>query len=84
MQTIECWDVAVWDGGDRHNHKFYVASEEEAKKWKEKNKYDFIQKRTFVIFDTVEEAEDNDLATVRKRLLSKLTTIEKRALGIYE
>lgn len=84
MQVIECWDVQVWDGGDRHNHKFFLRSEKEAKKWKEKNQYDYIAKKTITIFDSFEEALENDLVEVRKRTLAKLSPLEKQALGIRE
>lgn len=84
MIEIECYSIEVWDGGDRHNHKFYVKSEAEAKKWKEKNPHDYYHKKTFIVFDTLEEAEANDLATVRKNVIARLSTIERRALGITE
>ncbi len=82
MVTIECWSIEVWDGGSMHNHKFFVASEEEANKWKAENKFDAIVKKTFVIFDTIEEAKHNDLAAVRKRVIEKLTPLERRAMGV--
>ena len=45
MKIIKCWDIQVWDGGDRHNHKYYVATQEAAEQWKEKNKYDEIYEK---------------------------------------
>jgi hypothetical protein len=71
----------VWDGGSNHNHKFYVATEEEAKRWMEKNKYDYIRPFNFTVFDTIEEAADNDIAKVKERALAKLSTMERKALG---
>lgn len=56
MQVIKCFSVEQWDGGDRQNHKFYVATEEEAKKWKAKNKYDTYNEVSFVVYDTIKEA----------------------------
>jgi hypothetical protein len=82
MKTIECWSIEVWDGCDRCNHKFYVATEEEAKKWMENNSYDRIEKKTFVIYDTLGEAIDNDLATIKQRVIAKLTPLERRAMGV--
>lgn len=84
MLEIECYSIEVWDGGDRHNHKFYVKTEEEAKRWKKENQYDSYHKKTFTIFDTIEEARENDLAAVRRRVIAKLSPIERRALGISE
>ena len=41
MQIIKCWDIQVWDGGERHNHRYYVATKEAADEWKFRNKYDY-------------------------------------------
>jgi hypothetical protein len=82
MKTIECWSIEVWDGAGCHNHKFYVASEVEADKWLADNKFDAKVKKTLVIFDTLIEALDNDLATVRKRVIEKLSPLERRAMGV--
>lgn len=27
---IECYDVQLWDGGDRHNHECYIVNKEDA------------------------------------------------------
>lgn len=82
MKIVECWSVEVWDGGGMTNHAFYVADEAEADKWLIANKCDVKVKKTFTIFDTLEEAMDNDLATVRKRVIEKLTPLERRAMGV--
>ncbi len=81
MQVIECYSICVWDGGDRHNHKFYVKSEDEAKKWKAKNKYDEYYKVTLCVFETLEEAAENDTKKLRERALAKLDPMERKALG---
>lgn len=82
MKVIECYSIEVWDGGDRHNHKFYLASKEEAEKYKENNTYDNIVRREFIIFDTLDEAIDNDLRVVRERVISRLSPIERKAMGV--
>jgi hypothetical protein len=46
-----------------------------------KNKYDYIRPFNFTVFDTIEEAEDNDTAKVKERALAKLSTMERKALG---
>ncbi len=81
MQVIECYSIMVWDSGERHNHRFYVASEAEAKKWKQQNKYDEYSKQTIVVFDSLEEAKENETSKVRERALAKLTELERKALG---
>ena len=82
MQQFEVYDIQQWDGGERHNHKFYLASKEEAEKYIAKNKYDRYDHKVMIVFDTVEEAEENDLKTVRARVIAKLTPLERRAMGI--
>lgn len=84
MKEITAFSIQVWDGGERHNHKFYVTDRAEANKWLKNNKYDIVVEKTFIFFDTLQEAIDNDLATVRRRALEKLTALEKRALGINQ
>ena len=82
MQIIKCWDIQVWDGGERHNHKFYVKTEESARTWLEKNKYDSIYEKEFVILDDLAEVEAYKNGELRKRALSKLTDEEKLVLGL--
>lgn len=82
MKQFEVYDIQQWDGGERHNHKFYLASKEEAEKYIAENKYDRFDHKVLVVFDTVEEAKDNDLKTVRERVIAKLTPLERRAMGV--
>ena len=81
MKVLNLWSVQVWDGGDRHNHKFYLTSKEEAEKYKAANKYDEIYEKQIEIFDTLEEWADWNTGKVKERALSKLTAEERRALG---
>jgi len=82
MQIIKCWDIQTWDGGDRHNHKYYVKTEEDARAWLEKNKYDAIYEREFVILDDLTEVEAFKNGQLRKQALAKLTDAEKVVLGL--
>ena len=82
MQVIKCWDIQAWDGGDRHNHKYYVATEEAAKEWKFRNKHDIYFAQEFVILDDLAEVEEYKLHQTRQRALAKLTPEEKKALGL--
>lgn len=81
MKTFTCWDIQVWDGGDRCNHKFYVASAVEANRWKQLNKFDNVDQREFEIFDSIEEYKESRSEETRQRALAKLTLVERRALG---
>ena len=82
MQIIKCWDIQVWDGGGNHNHKYYVKTEEAAREWVAKNKYDSIYEKEFVILDSWDELQAYKDGELRKRALAKLTDAEKVVLGL--
>lgn len=82
MQQLEVYDIQVWDGGDRHNHKFFLSNKAEAQKYVEKNRYDRFDTRVLIIFDTLEEAGENELKLVRERVIAGLTHLERRAMGV--
>lgn len=82
MQIIKCWDIQVWDGGDRHNHKYYVATKEAADQWMKKNAYDSVWEREFIILDSFAELEEYRNGEMRKRALAKLTEEDKKVLGL--
>ena len=82
MKIVKCWDIQVWDGGDRHNHKYYVATKEAADEWKAKNKFDEIYEKEFVILDNWDELQAYKDGELRKRALAKLTDAEKVVLGL--
>ena len=82
MKIIKCWDIQVWDGGDRHNHKYYVATKEAADEWMKNNKYDMIYEHEFVIIDSWDELQDYKNGELRKRALAKLTEEERIVLGL--
>jgi hypothetical protein len=82
MQIIKCWGIHVWDGGDRHNHKYYVKTKEAADAWMDKNKYDMIHEYEFVILDDLTEVEAYKNGELRKRALAKLTDEDKIVLGL--
>ncbi len=81
MQILKLYDVQSWDGGDRHNHKFYLTSKAEADKYMLGNKYDAVYEKTIEVFDTLEEWKEWNTGKVKERALSKLTPEERRALG---
>ncbi len=82
MQVIKCWDIQVWDGGDRHNHKYYVSTKEAADEWIARNKYDTVFEKEFVILDSWDELQAYKDGELRKRALAKLTDAEKVVLGL--
>ena len=82
MKIINCWDIRVWDGGDRHHHKYYVATKEAADEWKTKNKFDEVYEHQFIILDSYKELMDYQTGEARNRALAKLTEEDKVALGL--
>lgn len=82
MKIIKCWDIQVWDGGDRHNHKYYVATKEAADAWVANNKYDMVYEHEIVILDDLAEVEAYKNGELRKRALAKLTEEDKIVLGL--
>ena len=82
MKIITVWDIQVWDGGDRHQHKYYVASKEAADEWMKENKFDFVTTKDLVVFDDLEDIKSFETGEVRRRALEKLTDAEKIALGV--
>lgn len=82
MKIIKCWDIQVWDGGERHNHKYYVATKEAADEWIAKNKYDLAYEKEFVILDSYAELMDYKNGEARKRALAKLSEEDKIVLGL--
>ena len=81
-KVIDCYDVQVWDGGSMHNHKFYVATKEEADKWIAENSFDVVYPITFEIYDTIEDVLEGNTEKIRKRALAKLSPSEIKALGL--
>ena len=82
MKIIKCWDIQVWDGGERHNHKYYVATKEAADEWIANNKYDTVFENEFVILDSWDELQEYKNGELRKRALAKLTAEEQVVLGL--
>ena len=84
MKILTVWDIRVWDGGDRHDHKYYVATKEAAEEWKKNNPYDSIWAKELLIFDDLEDIKHFNLMQARQKALDKLTDEEKRALGVSD
>ena len=82
MKIIKCWDIQVWDGGERHNHRYYVATKEAADEWMLNNKYDMIYEKEMVILDSWDELQAYKDGELRKQALAKLTDAEKVVLGL--
>lgn len=83
---IDCYEVSETDGGGMHsNHIAYVSNKTladelvaKSKGWRSHSKY----KKLITVFDTMEEINANSKANLRNSALSKLTNLEKEALGL--
>lgn len=84
MNIIKVWDIQVWDGGDRHHHKYYVSNKETADIWMERHPQDWVSEFELTMFDTIEQLDDIISGETRKRALAKLTKEDKIALGIKD
>jgi hypothetical protein len=82
MKIIKCWDIQVWDGGDRCNHKYFVATKEAADAWMVKNKFDSVYEKEFIIFDDLAELDSYRKGEQRAQALAKLTLEDQVALGL--
>ncbi len=82
MQVIECWNIQEWDGGERHNHAFYLTDMAEKDKYLKAHKHNIATKQTLVFFDTLQEVEDNEYKKVKDRALAKLTPHERKVLKL--
>lgn len=85
MQVIDVWNVQAWDGGDRHNHHFYLkreaATEQQLKEW---DIHGLFLKQSLIVLDSMEEIPRFEQEKIRQRALAKLTTVEREALGLKE
>lgn len=82
MKQLEIYEVRKWDGGNGHRFAFYLSDKTEADKYKAKNTYDDVRATIIVIYDTLEEVEENETKKVRQRVWDKLSPLERQALGM--
>ena len=82
MQIIKMWDIQVWDGGDRTNHKYFVATKAAAEEWLKNNTYDSVYEKEIIILDSYAELMDFKNGEAKKRALATLTEEDKVVLGL--
>ena len=80
MKTIEYWEVT--ESFDRDSKHIANFSNKEDAEVCANGVYRSAYKKTFTIFDSVEDYENNTREKIRERALAKLTTEEKIALGV--
>lgn len=79
-RLIECYDVQLWDGGDRHNHHCYMMDEGSAHKIA--GTHGQVYKKQIIVHDTEQDYRDFKNGEVKRKALAKLTDVEIAALGI--
>lgn len=84
MKVIECKQVDRWDGGDRHNFDFYISPAYSDEQIKAKYPDCVVSKKTFVVFESFQEVEDNRAHVLRKQVWAKLTPLERKAIGMSD
>lgn len=82
MKVIECFAIEVWDGGDRHNFAFHLATWALVDEYMKTNIHDNARPVTLVVFETLDELVANSNEKLRKSALAKLSAMEKKALGL--
>ena len=83
MKTIEYYQYMQWDGGDRHyptEPRFF--SKKDADAYLADNTYDYFDKMTLVIYESLEDFQKENNIKARASGLAKLTDEEKQALGL--
>lgn len=85
MQVIDVWNVQTWDGGERHNHHFYLAqkaaTEQQLKEW---DKHGAFFRQSLIVLGSLNEIPEFEQENIRQRALAKLTPVEREALGLKE
>ncbi len=84
MKYIEVEAFEVYSSYDRNvRHIAYFSEEKLAKKYAGSDPYKSVQKvrKTYTIFDSIEEAETYSKEEIRKKALAKLTAQEREVLG---
>ncbi len=83
MKAIRVWDVQRWDGGERHNHDFYLAREAASEPQLELyDTHGMFLNRTLIIVESLDEIPELQNEKIRQRALAKLNDQERKALGL--
>jgi len=82
-KVITFYALCEWDGGERHIPRKYIFSKEDAEKWdKEQDYKGTITKHEYIVYDDLEDLENNSKKKIKERALEKLTDEEKIVLGL--
>jgi hypothetical protein len=84
MKQIECWQVDLWDGGDRVNFGFYLDLSVKKEDIEKAHPHCMVTRKLIVIYDSLQEREENTPRAVRRRIWDKLDAQERIELGLRE
>ncbi len=81
---IHCYSIQEWDGGENHNHVFYLTNETEANRYlaDPKHKHNQAIPCVLKIFDSVAQSLEFSPKAIKERALAKLTEEEKFILNL--
>lgn len=81
-EKLDTWEIWTWDGTDRHNSTgFLFDNQTMAEAYKKANPYDYVNHKQFVIVHSLEDLREAQLEATKERALSKLSPLERQALG---
>jgi hypothetical protein len=84
VKVIECKQVDEWDGGDRQNFGFYISADVPNEDIEKARPHCYIQKKTIVVFDSLQELADHGVYKLRRAAWAKLTPLERQAIGMQD
>lgn len=84
MKEIECQEVHLWDGGDRHNFGFFISKAVPKAEIEKRYPHSHVSTTLIKVFDSLQEVSDNDQRKLRQSAWAKLTPAERQALGMLE
>lgn len=83
MKTIEFWEVSsCYDRDVTHIGNFTNETTADTVAGGKNKVYCSVYKKTFTLFDSVDDFENNTKEKIRARALAKLTVEERAVLGI--
>jgi hypothetical protein len=83
MTIIPVWNVQLWDGGDRHNHGFYVMRDSTTVKDIEAAHLNSLSlSQELVVLNSLNEYPQLAHQQARQRALAKLTEQDRKVLGL--
>lgn len=84
MKEIECQEVSLWDGGERHNFGFFISKDVPKAHIEARYAHCRVALKLITVFDSLDEVASHEQLKLRQSAWSKLTPAERQALGMLE